>query len=129
LLDHRLVEFSWRLPSELKVRKTKGGHVTKWALRQILYNHVPRELIERPKKGFAVPIGDWIRGPLREWAEDLLDEQRLEDTGVFNSSAIRAVFNEHQTGKRNWQHKLWTVLILQDWLNSEKVRSATPPGS
>jgi asparagine synthase (glutamine-hydrolysing) len=129
LLDHRLIEFCWSLPSELKVRRTESGYITKWALRQILYKYVPRELMERPKKGFAVPIGDWIRGPLREWAEDLLDRRSLDAGGVFNSSIVRSIFDEHQTGQRKWQHKLWTVLVLQDWLNREKRRSASAPRS
>jgi asparagine synthase (glutamine-hydrolysing) len=124
LLDHRLVEFSWSLPSEIKLRKTGSGYVTKWGLRQILYNYVPRELIERPKKGFAVPVGDWIRGPLREWAGALLDRRNLESSGILNVPAVLEAFNEHQSGKRNWQHKLWTVLILQGWLDREMRRTA-----
>lgn len=124
LLDHRLVEFSWSLPRELKVRKTESGYVTKWALRQVLYKYLPRELIERPKKGFAVPIGDWIRGPLRGWAEELLDRRCLQRNDVLNADTIRDIFEEHQRGKRNWQHKLWTVLTLQDWLNNRQRRSS-----
>jgi asparagine synthase (glutamine-hydrolysing) len=124
LLDHRLIEFSWSLPSDIKLRKTESGYITKWGLRQILHKYVPRELTERPKQGFAVPVGDWIRGPLREWAEALLNRRSLERSGILNVPAVLQVFDEHQSGKRNWQHKLWTVLILQGWLNSETRRVA-----
>ena len=116
-LDHRVVEFAWSLPLEMKVREGQG----KWILRQVLYKYVPKELIERPKMGFGMPIGDWLRGPLREWAESHLDDSRLRSEGFFNPAPIRKKWNEHLSGKRNWQYLLWNVLMFQAWLENEKV--------
>ena len=112
LLDHRLVEFSWRLPLRLKVREGKS----KWILRQVLYKYVPQDLVERPKMGFGIPIGAWLRGPLRDWVEELLDQRKLREQGFLNPSVIRRKWAEHLSGQRNWQYHLWDVLMFQAWL-------------
>jgi asparagine synthase (glutamine-hydrolysing) len=114
LLDHRMVEFAWRLPLHQKIR---GGE-TKWLLRRVLDRHVPRRLIERPKQGFAVPLAQWLRGPLREWAETLLATPRLTREGYFDAAAVRRKWDEHVSGRRNWQHHLWDVLMFQAWLEA-----------
>lgn len=112
-LDHRIVEFASALPMSLKVRNGS----TKWILRQLLYRYVPRELIERPKMGFGVPLHDWLRGPLRDWAESLLDPQRLASEGYFEPGPIRAIWERHLRGQENNQHQLWPVLMFQAWLD------------
>jgi asparagine synthase (glutamine-hydrolysing) len=114
LLDHRVVEFAWRLPMEYKLRNGE----TKWALRQVLYRHVPRALIERPKMGFGVPVGDWLRGPLRDWAEALLDPRRLVEEGYFHPEPVRRMWQAHLGGQVNEQYRLWIVLMFQAWLES-----------
>ncbi len=115
LLDHRLVEFAWRLPMNQKIRDGS----TKWLLRQVLYQYVPRQLIERPKQGFAIPLDQWLRGPLREWAEDLLGPARLNREGWFDVKAVRAKWEQHLRGERNWQFHLWDVLMFQAWHAAE----------
>ena len=117
LLDHRIVEFVWKLPNRLKLRYGQG----KWLLRQVLYRHVPKELVERPKTGFAVPVDRWLRGPLRPWAEDLLSVESLSAAGLFNPAPIRARWNEHLEGRRNWVAPLWAVLMFQAWRASRGI--------
>jgi asparagine synthase (glutamine-hydrolysing) len=111
-LDYRVVELAWQLPLNMKIRNNQG----KWALRQVLYKHVPRELIERPKAGFAIPIGQWLRGPLRDWANSLLDEQRLKQEGYLKPAPVLQAWKEHLTGRIDHTSKLWAVLMFQSWL-------------
>lgn len=120
-LDHRVVEFAWRLPLRLKVRR----NTSKWVLREVLDRHVPRRLIERPKAGFGVPVGEWLRGPLREWAESLLNERRLREEGMFDPRQVRRVWAEHQSGRLDRQFVLWSVLMFQAWLESSEGGNVT----
>jgi asparagine synthase (glutamine-hydrolysing) len=114
-LDHRIVEFAWQLPLDYKRR----DGVSKWPLRQLLYRYVPRELVDRPKRGFAVPLHDWLRGPLRDWAEALLEANRLQREGFFNANKVRTAWAEHLSGRRNWTPRLWSVLMFQAWLEEQ----------
>ena len=114
-LDHRVVELAWQMPLDMKIRHGAG----KWPLRQILDKYVPRGLIERPKQGFAIPLAEWLRGPLRDWAEALLDEQRLAGEGYLDAAPIRRRWQEHLAGRRNWQQALWAVLMFQSWLEAQ----------
>ncbi len=116
LLDHRVVEFAWRLPMEFKIRDGQS----KWVLRQLLYRRVPRQLIERPKMGFGIPLGDWFRTSLRDWVEALLDPHRLRREGFFRVQPIRRMWNEHLEGQANHQHELWNVLAFQAWWQQHK---------
>ena len=111
LLDHRVVEYAWRLPRSALIRGSEG----KVLLRHVLHRYVPPELVERPKAGFAIPIGAWIRGPLSEWAADLLSTSSLSASGLFEARVIQRVFAEHQRGVRDWQYPLWTILMFQAW--------------
>ncbi|MDB5807733.1 MAG: asparagine synthetase [Betaproteobacteria bacterium] len=115
-LDHRVAEFAFRLPIEQKIHNGVG----KWLLKQVLYRHVPAALIERPKMGFGVPIDSWLRGPLKLWAEELLDPVRLRNEGFLRVEAVRRAWDEHQSGRRNQQHFLWNVLMFEAWLNQGK---------
>jgi asparagine synthase (glutamine-hydrolysing) len=115
-LDRRVLEVAWRLPLEMKLRQG----TTKWILRQVLYRHVPRALVERPKMGFGVPIGAWLRGPLRPWAEELLSERALRDRGVLEPAPVRRAWRQHVEGRRDLGYELWDLLVLQAWLDRWK---------
>jgi asparagine synthase (glutamine-hydrolysing) len=121
LLDERVVEFAWRLPLDMKSRDEES----KWLLRQVLDRYVPRRLVERRKAGFGIPLYAWLRGPLRDWAEELLDSHRLATDGFFDPRPIRQRWTEHLAGKRRWEHHLWAVLMFQAWLDEERARRAT----
>jgi asparagine synthase (glutamine-hydrolysing) len=114
LLDHRVIEFAWRLPLRYRMR----GGVGKWLLRQLVYRYVPRELVERPKMGFGVPISAWLRGPLRDWAEALLEETRLGREGMLDPHPIRTKWTEHVAARTRWDYDLWAVLMFQAWLEA-----------
>lgn len=114
LLDHRVVEFSWALPNSAKVRHGQG----KWLLRQVLGRYLPRHLFERPKQGFDVPIGSWLKGPLRSWASDLLSESRLRNQHLLDVSRVQECWLQHLSGRRDFSRPLWAVLMLQSWLDS-----------
>lgn len=121
MLDHRVVEWAWRLPLHMKVRHGMG----KWLLRQVLARYVPPQPIDRPKMGFGVPLDSWLRGPLREWAESLLEEGRIRREGYLHPGLIQARWAEHLSGKRNWQYLLWNVLMFQAWLSAHDRSPAT----
>jgi len=114
-LDHRVVSFAWHLPFSMKVRDGRS----KWLLRRVLERYVPRDLVERPKMGFGVPVEAWLRGPLRPWAEALLDERRLADQGFLVPGPVREKWAEHLSGRRNWHYPLWAVLMFQAWLEEQ----------
>jgi asparagine synthase (glutamine-hydrolysing) len=118
-LDHKLIEYVWKIPHSLKYRNNQG----KWILRQILNKYVPKKLTERPKMGFGVPIDTWLRGPLKDWAENLLDEKRLQQDGYLNSKIIRLKWKEHILGKKNWQSDLWDILMFQAWIELENQKN------
>ncbi|MFM5929955.1 MAG: asparagine synthase (glutamine-hydrolyzing) [Novosphingobium sp.] len=114
-LDHAVVEYAWSLPLAYKIRDDQA----KWPLRQVLYRHVPRELIERPKMGFGVPVGEWLRGPLRDWAEGLLAPERLRQEGYWHEPRVTKAWGQHLSGQRNFTAKLWPVLMFQAWLEAQ----------
>jgi asparagine synthase (glutamine-hydrolysing) len=115
-LDYRVAEFSWRLPLNMKLRDGTG----KWLVRQLLYKYVPKRLIERPKAGFSVPIGVWLRGPLRSWAEALLDQNRLKQENILHIEPILKLWEEHLNGEYDHANKLWSILMFQLWNESER---------
>ena len=123
LLDHRIIEFASRLPLSLKLRRGEG----KWLLRQVLYHYVPKQLVERPKQGFGMPIAQWLRGPLRDWAEALLDARRLSEEGTLDPLPIRQKWTEHLSGTTRWDYNLWTVLMFQSWREAQS-RPQQPAG-
>ncbi|KAF0286428.1 asparagine synthase (glutamine-hydrolyzing) [Spiribacter sp. SSL99] len=117
MLDHRLVEFAWSVPDRFKVRDGEG----KWLLRQMLYRYVPKSLLDRPKAGFAVPLGDWLRGPLRDWAEALLDEERIRREAFLDAAMVRRCWNDHLAGRSHGHAQIWHVLMFQAWLEENSV--------
>ena len=123
LLDHRVIEFAWQLPSSLKMVRGRG----KWVLRKVLARYLPNALTNRVKKGFDVPLAAWLRGPLRDWAEALLDEGRLRREGMLRPEPIRRKWLQHLRGDANWNVDLWTVLMFQGWLEAAPTSSPRQP--
>ena len=111
-LDHRVIEFAWRIPLHMKLKNNRS----KWLLRQVLQNYLPENLIEGPKKGFSVPIAEWLRGPLKNWVNDLLDEKLISSQNYFSAKPIKIKWEEHLSGKQDWSKQLWTILMFQSWL-------------
>lgn len=122
-LDPRVVEFAWRLPLQMKVRPDQG----KWLLRQVLYRYVPRNMVERPKMGFGIPLDSWLRGPMREWAESLLEPKRLREEGFFDPAAVREKWDDHLAGRGAWQFHLWDILMFQLWWEQQNATSMPQP--
>jgi asparagine synthase (glutamine-hydrolysing) len=114
-LDHRVVEFAMKMPLNMKIRDGRG----KWALRQILYKYVPQSMLDRPKTGFSIPVGEWLRGPLKDWAEDLMDEEKLIKQGFLNHTTVRQAWILHLSGKNDYTSRIWSVLMFQSWLESQ----------
>ena len=114
-LDYRVAELAWRLPLDTKINNGE----TKWPIRQVLYKYVPKELIERPKAGFAIPVGQWIRGPLREWADDLLNETRMQHEGYLNPKLVQKLWRQHLSGSHDWTPRLWAILMFQAWMDKQ----------
>jgi asparagine synthase (glutamine-hydrolysing) len=117
LLDHRVFEFAWQLPLSMKIRDGQG----KWVLREILHKHLPKPMFDRPKKGFSIPLAAWLRGPLRDWAEALLSEQRLKTEGYFDAKTIRMAWHAHLNGRADHSARLWGVLMFQAWLEEQQL--------
>ena len=115
-LDHKIVELAWRMPLEMKINDSEGKSI----LRNILYKYVPKKLIERPKAGFSIPLGEWLRGPLKEWAEGLLESSRIVEEGYLNSNYVNQLWIDHLTEKRDGTFKIWSILMFQSWLDSTR---------
>jgi len=115
MLDQNIIEFAWNLPESMKIGRGEG----KLILKKILDKHIPSELFNRPKQGFALPIEQWLRGPLVDWAESLIDKSRLDSESYFDSDVVHRKWSEHKSGKRNWQTEIWNVLMFQAWLERE----------
>ena len=113
-LDHEIVEFVLGLPMDYKLKNNQGKHL----LRKVLYRHVPKEIMERPKMGFTVPLGKWLKGPLKCWASNLIEPNKLKDEGYFDPDPVMDMWNEHLNGRANWGHQLWNLLMFQSWLKS-----------
>ena len=111
-LSHKVFELAWRMPLDINIKNGEG----KWPVRQVLYKYVPKELVDRPKAGFAIPVGHWIRGPLREWAGDLLDETRIKNDGYFDPHQVKQLWRQHLSGEHDWTTRLWAILMFQSWL-------------
>jgi asparagine synthase (glutamine-hydrolysing) len=118
-LDHNLVEFAWRVPLDARFRHQQG----KWLLRQLLHEYVPAAMVERPKMGFGVPIDQWLRGPLRDWAEQLLDSRTMQQQGWLDAKAVQRMWRAHKEGLADWQYQLWTVLMFQAWLEVQQLKT------
>jgi asparagine synthase (glutamine-hydrolysing) len=114
ILDHRVVEFAWQIPVALKIRNRTG----KWILREVLRRYVPDELVDRPKAGFGLPLGAWLRGPLRSWAEGLLAPDRIEAEGYLDARLVNDCWSQHISGGRDLEYQLWAVLMFQAWLEA-----------
>ena len=115
-LDHKIVELSWMINNKFKINNGLG----KIILRDILYKHVPKKLIERPKQGFGIPLATWLRGPLKDWANDLLNENKIKSQNYFDYKLIRNRFESHIKGENNWEHSLWSILMFQAWNENNK---------
>ncbi|MDO5680847.1 MAG: asparagine synthase (glutamine-hydrolyzing) [Pelistega sp.] len=118
LLDHRVFEFVWDIHPRYKQRDGQS----KWLMKQLLYRHVPQALLERPKKGFSVPLGQWLRGPMKTWASDLLSQDRLQQQGLFDASCVQRIWQQHQQGAGDWSAHLWGILMMQAWLDTYQIR-------
>ena len=116
LLDHRIVDLAWKLPLNMKIRDGS----TKWILRQILYRYVPKGLVERPKMGFGIPLGKWLKGPLRDWGEEFISENRLENSAFFEVKQVRQMWQKHLQGQGNYQHQLWSILMFEAWKEDQE---------
>ena len=115
LLDHRITEFAWSLPMSMKYQRNKGKHI----LRQILDAHIPNTLTNNPKHGFGAPVQSWLNGPLNDWAEDLLNKNKLDQQGIFDSEKVLLLWNDFKNKKKKYHTQLWNMLMFQSWLQSQ----------